>query len=261
MGKFDHILLCSDWDGTITHQGSIVQKNIEAIRYFQENGGLFTICSGRYHNYLKQFESLIKPNTYTVCLNGALILNTDSGEILHRGFTDEHLFSVIDRLLALEIPYQTVTLYGEENFTEYTAQAYHAKKEALRCARYYKALLKTDTPEHGARGAQLAREIDLMQYDAIRSWNVSLEIIHRSNSKGMAVKRLQEKTGARLLVTVGDFENDISMLRAADIGFAVDNATDYVRSFADRVTVPASEGAIAAIVAELECELLGSGRR
>ena len=36
MGKFSGILLCSDFDGTLAVGGHVVEKNIEAIKYFQE---------------------------------------------------------------------------------------------------------------------------------------------------------------------------------------------------------------------------------
>lgn len=41
------------------------------------------------------------------------------------------------------------------------------------------------------------------------------------------------------------------MLRAADIGYAVANAVPSVKDAADRITVPASESAIARIISEL----------
>jgi hydroxymethylpyrimidine pyrophosphatase-like HAD family hydrolase len=42
------------------------------------------------------------------------------------------------------------------------------------------------------------------------------------------------------------------MIRAADIGYAVENATDEVKSAADRLTVDCKEHAIAAIIREIE---------
>ncbi|MBQ9778156.1 MAG: HAD hydrolase family protein, partial [Clostridia bacterium] len=46
--------------------------------------------------------------------------------------------------------------------------------------------------------------------------------------------------------------NDIEMLRAADIGYAVKNACEALRAVADRTAPACGKGAIAAIVAELE---------
>jgi len=58
----------------------------------------------------------------------------------------------------------------------------------------------------------------------------------------------------RLVVGAGDYENDISLLEHADIGYAVDNALDCVKAAADRVTVPCTEHAIARIIADIKKE-------
>ena len=53
------------------------------------------------------------------------------------------------------------------------------------------------------------------------------------------------------IVCVGDYENDIPMLRRANIGYAVANALDSVKSTADRVTAANTDDAIAHIISEL----------
>ena len=57
--------------------------------------------------------------------------------------------------------------------------------------------------------------------------------------------------GAHTLVCVGDYENDVTLLQAADISYAVGNAMPKLKQIADRVTVTNKEDAIAAIIAEL----------
>ena len=48
MKKFDGILFCTDLDGTLLESDHKISKeNIEAIRYFQSEGGLFTFLTGR----------------------------------------------------------------------------------------------------------------------------------------------------------------------------------------------------------------------
>lgn len=56
----------------------------------------------------------------------------------------------------------------------------------------------------------------------------------------------------------GDYNNDIAIIRQAEIGFAVANAVDEVKAVADHITVSNDEHAIAAIVDMLdrgECTL------
>lgn len=48
MKKFEGYLIVSDLDGTfLGKQSRIVERNVEAVRYFTENGGLFTFATGR----------------------------------------------------------------------------------------------------------------------------------------------------------------------------------------------------------------------
>ena len=48
MGLFDGIIIVSDIDGTfLGKQSRLVPRNLERIRWFQENGGQFTIATGR----------------------------------------------------------------------------------------------------------------------------------------------------------------------------------------------------------------------
>ena len=69
------------------------------------------------------------------------------------------------------------------------------------------------------------------------------------------MRKVADAIGARLVVAVGDYENDASMIEAADIGYAVKNATDSLKAIADRSTVDVKNGAIAAVIYELEADL------
>ena len=53
-------------------------------------------------------------------------------------------------------------------------------------------------------------------------------------------------------IAVGDYNNDVSMLRAAGLSFAVSNAVPAAKEAADHVTVSNNEHAIAAIVEQLD---------
>ena len=50
---------------------------------------------------------------------------------------------------------------------------------------------------------------------------------------------------------VGDYENDISMLKEADLSYAVGNALPRVKESAVRITVTNNESALAKIISEL----------
>ena len=85
MGKFDGYLICSDCDGTLTNsQGKLSDENAEAIRYFQQEGGLFTVSTGRFPKHVLNFKEKFWPNTYQVVGNGTTIYDIDHDRALHQ---------------------------------------------------------------------------------------------------------------------------------------------------------------------------------
>lgn len=85
MGKFDGLLLCTDFDMTLAEKAVISPENIAAIRYFQENGGRFTVVSGRNPYFLTEHLGDLRVNAPLVGYNGALILDESAQTVLFSG--------------------------------------------------------------------------------------------------------------------------------------------------------------------------------
>ena len=255
MKKFEGILIASDWDGTLC-LGSVTQKNIDAIKYFQENGGKFTICSGRHYNHVKKNADVVKPNTYVISLNGAVICDIDTNEILYTGVCDDNIYPIIKTILSFKL-YTSMYIFfeGESNSITFSVENFENEIKPYNEHKIYKVVFVTDTSEKGELGAQLTNEIPLGDYIAVRSWDKSIEIMMKKNSKGYALLKLKEKIGAKIAIAVGDYENDIAMLEVADISYAVSNACDKVKSIAKRQTSAVTEASIADVIADLEKEL------
>lgn len=48
MGKFEKVLIASDFDGTLKNDDGIITDDVRsAIAYFISEGGYFTVCTGR----------------------------------------------------------------------------------------------------------------------------------------------------------------------------------------------------------------------
>ena len=52
-------------------------------------------------------------------------------------------------------------------------------------------------------------------------------------------------------LAVGDGENDVSMIRMAGVGVAMDNALDLVKQYADEITLTNDEDGVAAVIERL----------
>jgi HAD superfamily hydrolase (TIGR01484 family) len=263
MGKFDGILLCSDFDMTMGKGGVVTDGNCEAIRYFQENGGRFTIISGRHPLFLKEHQIGFRVNAPLVGYNGALIIDENTSAVLYSGGRQDMLALELAEKLWLEDPRLFRVVMHDSTTNSYVC--YRPFKENCfqdfnelrsRCEfPLYNMLCCAKTPEDTValkkRLCQLAPDC----FEIARSWETGIEIICSHDSKGAAALRLKKMLNAKLLVTVGDFENDISMLQIGDISYAVENALPHVKAAAKRETVHYEQSAIAAIVAELEREL------
>ena len=69
---FSDILLTVDFDRTLTDTHSrIPQRNLEAIRYFIENGGAFTINTGRSFNTYRAHLEEVPTNAPLLLYNGS----------------------------------------------------------------------------------------------------------------------------------------------------------------------------------------------
>ena len=92
------------------------------------------------------------------------------------------------------------------------------------------------------------------EFDFIRSEKILYEILPKGVSKGAVLCKMAQLLGIEMknTVAVGDYNNDISMIRAAGRGFAVANAVPEAKEAADYITVSNNEHAIAAIIDGLD---------
>lgn len=262
MGKFDGYLLLSDFDGTLAYsekelladgtkvyQKAISRENCDAIRYFQSEGGLFTLATGRQFTFVKKWEDHVIPNTYLCALNGAHLYDVRSDHTLFSRPMDEGFIGLAERILT------ACPALTETRFTTLGGSIEIKQGDPI--------LLPADDPvykmvfvtpkEHSTEYSQRIASLIGDRYVSMRSWINGIEVLMQGATKGDAVKRLKTALGerARTVVAVGDYENDLDMIRAADIGYAVENAVDTLKAAADRVTVSCKQSAIAKIIEEL----------
>jgi Cof subfamily protein (haloacid dehalogenase superfamily) len=91
-------------------------------------------------------------------------------------------------------------------------------------------------------------------YDFIRSEKTLYEILPKGVNKGTVLLKLAELLDINIkkTVAVGDYNNDIAMLKVAGTSFAVSNAVKEVKAVADHITVSNNEHAIAVIIDGIE---------
>ena len=94
MGIFDDVLLTVDFDRTLTGtDSSVPQRNLDAIRYFMENGGTFTVNTGRSVPMSAQnIIGKIPVNAPLLLYNGSADYETETGRLSR--YVDELLHQI-----------------------------------------------------------------------------------------------------------------------------------------------------------------------
>ena len=281
--KFEGILICSDIDGTLFYQypgmerGLIPENACRAIKYFQENGGRFTLATGRFPQYsAKALSQYLIPNAPTVALNGAVVYDFENDVFLSKKPIDEDVTRLTYDVIEKYPDMIRMSLQCEDDISYNVKRAPDGGliyRNEFKVADKYKSInsreefseLFKDTVvykilyvfnKNDSDRAKTEIERDFPEYAVARSWIEGVELQRADADKGHSTRLLAELLDdVKLLVCVGDYENDISMVRMADIGYAVASAEDSVKSAAHRVTQKTcQEGAIEEIINDIERE-------
>ncbi len=232
MGKFDGILIATDLDGTLVNTlGTVSKENSDAIRYFQSEGGLFTVSTGRYPEYVESnFFGFFRPNAPLICLNGNIIYNTDTKEKI-RVFTMEksHVAKVLEYICETYSSCVDFINVCDED------ESYHYKgivqNDPCKCV----AVIKDE--ESALKIRDDLKERFNGTFTVERSWNVGVEIYSNITGKGKGVEYIKTNLFPHIkkVICVGDYENDVSMINFADVGCAVKNAVPELKAVSDMV--------------------------
>ena len=279
MTLFEDILLTVDFDRTLTDpHGKIPPRNFQAIEYFMANGGTFTVNTGRsavtFHDYLE----LIPHNAPFLMYNGSAAyahgeltqikpIDLDVWEVLdtvHRlvpdlnlevqGVNKHYLVEPHPDLVALYEACRWQYTYATRDldmrpFIKFSLFGTPSKPEV--------ANLYLRTPEEQRRFQEVEQTILELYGDKVDVYYAAPRIIDvhaKGVSKIAAARTLQANLGKKLLVCVGDAENDIPMLDGADHAFCP--ADGRVANLYNTVC-PCAQGAVADVIYKKIPEILG----
>lgn len=243
MGKFSGILLACDVDGTLVENGVLSDENAEAIRWYIEEGGLFTVATGRTPQHIKEhYMPKLKINAPMICVNGTAVADDKNFEILWERKMSDVFEKMIEIAKSYIVPEQII-LY---NFLD----TVKVEKE-IPSGEFYKILIVTKTPKE----AVLLKEKLIPLFPEChfsRSWETGLEATDVRAGKGIALKKLKEITKAKLTIGMGNYENDLTLLQSADFAVSVSNASDDVKKISDFITDNNAENGVAEFIYKLE---------
>jgi len=271
---FKDILLVCDMDGTLLDSNKqISRENREALEYFVEKGGRFTIATGRMELGIVQYMPQLPINAPAILYNGSLIYDFQKKETLWCRLLSSDVRSVLIHLMERFPQMGVEVFYGGQMYLlkENDKTDMHRKRANFSPRRasieeipdgWNKAILAWEHEKlKEVEKYILENVIDAASpFYTVFSEPVFLEILSKEASKGIALKELIRILGIShsKVIAVGDNLNDIDMINAADIGIAVDNAHEELKKVADYCFPHNDNHAISKIVEWLDKKSEGS---
>ncbi|MBO4220602.1 MAG: HAD hydrolase family protein, partial [Clostridia bacterium] len=239
--------------------GKISKENCDAIRFFQDNGGLFSLATGRGYDHSKFFLPDFRSNTHSICLNGSEICEFGTGRpLVSVPMCDTDRLMIDLRTIALGNP------SVEEVYFKYHDEEICIGRDELflpfddrRIVSLRTIPVNCCTVVCEGLTKEYVRRQNLLfggRYSFTRSWEGGFEMCSNASGKGRMLRILRTICGTPIHTTVaaGDFDNDVQMIEMADLGFAVENAEIEVKNAAYAIAPHHGDNAIAAIISHLK---------
>lgn len=274
MGKFSNVFFASDFDHTLTGQDNVLrERNLEAIRWFMDEGGIFTVASGRSIPLFRRRAALVPVNAPCILYNGGACYDYRDERLYYAHPLADFAMDVVRQAQRLD-PDLCIEIQGVDNHYVFSR---NALRDAFLQSEGFTPVLVTDTAPKpwiklticaGLTGESLVfTEDDAARFAAVerglkefcggrcyvtRSMPYILELGDPTCSKGGAARSLAEQYGRSVLVCAGDAPNDISMLDAADIAFVPADCDAALRDKPYRRAAPCGDGTVADAIEQLE---------
>ncbi len=270
MGIFTGVLLASDYDGTLANGANPIPARVfEAVRFFRQEGGLFTVCTGRALQAFRSWDTSLV-NAPVILANGGLFYDFAKEKIVRlNGIAmegDEPLQEIARRF-----PGVAVEMYGtEETFVihpqERTKRHFAAlgiekttETEMVPGRTWMKCMVSGETDEIAAVQAFLREKYPETGF--LPTDGNFLEILQHGVNKGWALRKLAAmlRVSMENVYAAGDGYNDCDMLRAAAGAFVPENGDRFAKECATHVVCANTQGAIANVIDILTKKYGGKG--
>ena len=271
-------IIASDMDGTLLNDKMVISKrNAAAVKEAQKQGVHFIVSTGRAYDEVKPLITEAGFNCPMITLNGAFVLDEEGKEISAAPIPDSIAKKIMLTLKKNGLYFEVITAKGVcsdnkakriENFAELLASISpdtpyklavtlaSARMELMNINYVDNYMDLVDDPKtvigkivvFSPEGQKVLGPIkdELSKNDNLvitSSGPGNIEINHVNAQKGVALQAYADSSNIPMdnVMAIGDNNNDVSMLKAAGISYAMGNGSDEVKMLAKYVTAPNTE--------------------
>lgn len=259
-------LIALDMDGTLLNtEKKITENTKKALKKAEEKGVKVVLASGRPLSGITKFLEeldLMKGDDYALSFNGGIVINSKTEEIINSSLlkgsdlkylyniskelgVNIHAFSVKEGLITPKMS-QYTQHECDINGIEATIKDLNEVEDDEDIVK----VMMIDPQEILDKAIEKLPKDLYDKYSVFKSAPFFLEFTNKEVDKGKGLKKLGEYLGIKQeeIIACGDAGNDLSMIKYAGLGVAMENATEDVKKAADYITLSNDNDGIAHVV-------------
>ena len=260
-GTLSGWLVVSDIDGTLNNKvRQTPRRNIEAISHFVDQGGIFTLASGRNVQSLKKhYDKLPIRGMPAIVMNGSGIYDFGSGKFLYKDPIGRQGMELI-RAAHRRFHGNEVAVFTSDNIyclnsgvcCRVFVAADHLRH---RFCRSFEEIPQGDwckviffaSPARLKKIMEFTRDYGDGIVKTFHSSAIGFEIVNATANKGAAVLKLAEMKGIEYdhTAAIGDYYNDVDMLKAVALSAACGQAPKEIKELVRYQACHCNQGAVA----------------
>ena len=251
-------LVATDMDYTLLLPGQPVSDaNKRAVEAIYESGGCVTLATGRTFYLCGSYARDLQIDIPLITSNGAAISDpVKFCDIESVDFPDEVLKKLIDLFFECDVDATGYSSAGLFFFPDSSRRGFIDDYNAgVPDDIKVKILDELNVPFNKfllihPSSSVVEKILSIPELHVVSSAKGFYDVMMRGTSKGLALKKIASSLGVDLTFALGDSENDLSLLEAADHAVAMDGSDEAVLKAAEFVTSDCASDGFAQAVDE-----------
>ena len=260
--KYNELTIFSDLDGTLIPyeaNAKVSKRNEDAIRAFMADGGRFAVATGRSPIRAEAIVRQVGVNFPCILFNGGAVFDFVSGEFIVKRFLPEDIWDYLEAMSAAIPGVGIVPNSDEPGYSQDEEIAlvdsiiagkdpFQSKWRSNR-ASWFKVIVAVPVGL-SEEFLSFTRSYNMQGLSIVKVHDRVYEILPESVSKGAALEKMYEAgmLQREKTVAIGDYFNDLEMIRVAGIGVSVKNAPNELKSVSKYVTCSCEDDAVAHLI-------------
>lgn len=263
------VFVATDIDGTLLDaRDQVPEGHRRILARVVESGATLCLATGRPPRWIPEILDELGQQPLAVCANGAVIIDTSSGDVLWSELLDPEALEEIARIVRAELP--GVGLAAERMGRDAIDDEFivapdykHAwiQPESVEVGHdeviagpVLKLLARVPGMSSSDMASAVIDKVAHLAQVTFSTENGLIEFAPPGITKAASLTRVAEQVGALRFrrepgaaprtVAFGDMPNDVEMLQWADLGVAMGNAHPIAAAAADEVTLTSDEAGL-----------------